>query len=57
MVFLFVSMVSLFEVDNDTDDLVGIGEKKEKGRNNNSMRHCAIMMQLDQEQKQSFIQT
>ena len=41
MVFLFVSMVSSFEVDNDTDDLVGIGEEKRKKKEKKKM--CVIV--------------
>ena len=38
MVFLVISIVSLFEVDNDTDDLVSVGRQK-----NDSMLCCAIV--------------
>ena len=45
MVFLFVSMVSSFEVDNDTDDLVGIGEEKRKKKERK--KKCASLCHND----------
>ena len=52
MVLSAVSMVSSFEADEDTHDLVGEGEKiknKKNKTNNNYMLRCTILTQFDLE--------
>ena len=50
MVFSAVSMVSSFEVDNDTHDLVGVGERnKTRTKQNNCRLRYAILTQFDLE--------
>ena len=44
-----ISMVSSFEADENTHDLVGEGEKKKKKTNNNYMLRCTILTQFDLE--------
>ena len=56
MVLSAVSMVSSFEADEDTHDLVGEGEKiknKKNKTNNNYMLRCTILTQFDLEWKRS----
>ena len=49
-VFSAVSMVSAFEEDNDTHDLVRVGENNNSNKtNNNCMLHCTILMRFDLE--------
>ena len=53
MVFSAVSMVSSFEVDNDTHDLVGVGERNKTRTKQNKTNNCrsryAILTQFDLE--------
>ena len=48
MFFSAVSMVSSFKADDDTHDLVGVGEKN-KTNINNCMLRIAILRQFDLE--------
>ena len=47
MVFSAVSMVSSFEADDDTHDLVGVGEKNKQNQTNNCRLRYAILTQFD----------
>ena len=47
-VFSAVSMVSAFEADDDTHDLVRVGKNNNSNKtNNNCMLHCTILMRFD----------
>ena len=51
VVFSAVSIVHSFEADDDTHDLVGVGEKNKTI--NNCMLRCAMLTQFDLERKRS----